>query len=63
MIKRILLSILVGIITFLAVLLIGALISIFPVVGGIGALIQSLAWLFGLVAGVWFFLTGERLWS
>jgi len=63
MFKRFILSLVICVATFLVVLLVGAVIGLFPVVGSIGVLIQSLAWIFGLVAGVWFFLTGERFWS
>jgi len=63
MLKRLILSVLIGVATFIVVLIIGAVIGLFPVIGGVGALIQSLAFLFGLVAGVWFFLTQERFWQ
>lgn len=63
MLKRLILAILVGIATALVVYLIGVVLALLPVVAPLGVVLQGLAWIFGIVAGVWFFLTGERFWG
>ena len=61
MIKRVIMSILVGVITALIVFVIGALISVIPVIAPVGEVLKWLAPVFGLVAGIWYFLSGRTL--
>lgn len=63
MLKRLILSVLIGLATWLVVFLIGIVIALFPVIAPLGLALQAWAWLFGLIAGVWFFITGERFWQ
>ena len=63
MLKRLILAILVGIATALVVFLVGVLLALIPFVAPVGVALQGLAWVFGIVAGIWFFLTGQRFWA
>lgn len=63
MLKRILLSILVGIATGIVVYIIGALLSVLPVVAGLGAIIKGLSVICGVVGAIIFFITGRTIWE
>jgi len=60
MIKRILLAALVGLITAIGFWFLGLIVGLFPVVGVIGEALQNFAWLFGLIAGVYYYIVGKN---
>ena len=63
MISRIVLAIVVGVVTALVVLLLGLILVAMggsvPVLETIGAFAEKFCWVFGLLAGLWFFFTGR----
>lgn len=58
MLKRVLLAVLVGIVAALVTLLVGHIL-VEVGVEQIGAFVKGVAVLVGLIAGVWYFLTGQ----
>lgn len=56
MITRILLGLIIGVVVGLVVYGLGILLGMF--LAPLGAFLQNTAWLFGLVAGAWYVLTG-----
>jgi len=56
--KRILLALLVAIATGVVVYILGVVIGLFfPTIGGV---IMGISWLLGLVAGIWYYVTGSN---
>lgn len=60
MVQRILMAVLVGIVTGIVVYIIGMGVALLPGADAIGAFIMGIAWLLGLVAAIWFYLTGRN---
>jgi len=59
--SRIILSIVVGVVTWGVVFLIGLIIALIPGAQPIGAFIQGVSGIVGLIAGVVYFITGKTL--
>jgi len=59
MITRVLLSILVGLIAGGVCFLVGLILTLLPFVAPVGAFLQAVSPIVGLIAGVWYFLTGR----
>ena len=59
MLRRVILSIVVGLVTWGVVLIIGAGLALVDPIESVARVVTALAWLFGICAGVWFFFTSE----
>ena len=61
LLKRIVIAIIIGIVTALVVYLIGLLVALLPVVGVVGEFLKNVSGLFGLIAGIYYFVTNKTL--
>ena len=61
MLQRVILAACVGVFTALIILLIGVILVAIkvPIATSIGDFISQWCWVFGLIAGIWFFFTGR----
>lgn len=60
LLKRILLSILIGLVAWGIAYLIGLVLTLIPFVAPIGGFIILVSPVVGLIAGVWYFITGQQ---
>ena len=61
MIQRVLIAVLVGIVVAILVYVIGLGIALVPGVAVIGVFLQNVAWLLGLAAGIWYYISGRTV--
>lgn len=61
MLKRIVISVLIAIAVGIVVYLIGVLLSTATPLVALGSILEGFAWLLGLIAGIWFFVTNENV--
>jgi len=63
MIVRIILSVVIGLVTWAVFWLIGVGLALIAPIAPLGLAIQSIAWLFGILGGVWYFFVGQNLFN
>ncbi len=61
MIQRVLIAVLVGIVVAILVYVIGLGIALVPGVAVIGVFLQNVAWLLGVAAGIYYFVSGRTV--
>ena len=61
MLTRLILAVIVGIVTFIVLYVVGALLATVDVtwVSTLGSLLKQFSSLLGLIAGVWYYFTGQ----
>ena len=57
MVSRILLSIIIGLVAWGLTFIVGLLIALIPPVVAVGLFVQSIAWIVGIIAGIYYFVT------
>lgn len=62
-VKRVVLAVVVGVVTALVLALVGSLLETVDqeTIAKLGKFLQNYSFLFGLLAGVWYFFTGRTL--
>jgi len=60
MLSRIVLSLIVGLVAFGVTFLVGLVITLVPGIAPVGVFIQAVSPIVGVIAGLWYFFTGQR---
>ncbi len=61
MIQRVLIAVLVGIVVAILVYVIGLGIALVPGIAVIGVFLQNVAWLLGVAAGIYYYISGRTV--